>query len=155
LKLLIKQKVFSWGDKYDIYDEDGNAKYFVEAELFRIGHVVHIYDKNQKEVGCIRQKLLTFMPKFELEIYGMTIGYLKKKFTFFRPRYELDYENWLVEGNVFAWDYDIVEGSKVIMHINKKLFTFGDTYELNIHDAKNEIICLLIAIGIDAANCGN
>lgn len=154
MKLLIKQKIFSWSDKYNIYDEDGNEKYTVEAELFRIGHVIHVYDRNNKEVGCIRQKLLTLLPKFELEVYGETIGILKKEFTFFRPRYNLDCNGWEIEGDIFSWDYNICDGSNIIMYITKKLFRFGDTYELEIFDSKNEIICLLIAIGIDAANCG-
>jgi uncharacterized protein YxjI len=34
MKLMIKQRVFSWGDTYDIYDEFGNAKYLVKAEVF-------------------------------------------------------------------------------------------------------------------------
>ena len=33
MKLLIKQRVFSWTDSYDVYDEDGDAKYFVKAEF--------------------------------------------------------------------------------------------------------------------------
>ena len=38
MKLLMKQRVFSWTDTYDVYDEAGNKKYFVKAELFRLGH---------------------------------------------------------------------------------------------------------------------
>ena len=34
MKLLMKQRVFSWTDTYDVYDEAGNKKYFVKAELF-------------------------------------------------------------------------------------------------------------------------
>ena len=30
MQLLIKQRVFSWSDTYDIYDEDGNQKYFIK-----------------------------------------------------------------------------------------------------------------------------
>lgn len=37
MKLLIKQRVFSWTDTYDVYDEDGNPKYFVKAEFFCSG----------------------------------------------------------------------------------------------------------------------
>lgn len=30
MQLLIEQRVFSWSDTYDIYDEQGNQKYFVK-----------------------------------------------------------------------------------------------------------------------------
>ena len=33
MKLLVKQRVFSWTDSYDVYDENENAKYFVKAEF--------------------------------------------------------------------------------------------------------------------------
>ena len=38
MKLLIKQRVFSWTDTYDVYDENENRKYFVKTEMFRMGH---------------------------------------------------------------------------------------------------------------------
>ena len=38
MKLLIKQRVFSWTDTYDIYDEDENVRYFVKGDFFSIGH---------------------------------------------------------------------------------------------------------------------
>lgn len=44
MKLLIKQRLFSWTDAYDIYDEQGNARYFVKAEFLALGHQLHVYD---------------------------------------------------------------------------------------------------------------
>ena len=34
MKLYIKEKVFSWGDKFTVKDEYGNDKYFVQGEVF-------------------------------------------------------------------------------------------------------------------------
>ena len=33
-QLLIKQKVFSWTDTYDVYDSQGYPRYFVKADMF-------------------------------------------------------------------------------------------------------------------------
>ena len=33
MKLYIKEKVFSWGDKFTVKDELGNDKYVVEGEV--------------------------------------------------------------------------------------------------------------------------
>lgn len=68
MRLLIKQRVFSWTDSYDVYDENENAKYFVKAEFFSLGHQLHVYDRNNRELGVIRQRLLTLLPAFEIEI---------------------------------------------------------------------------------------
>ena len=34
MKLYIKQKVFSWNDKFSVYDANGEERYFVEGEFF-------------------------------------------------------------------------------------------------------------------------
>ena len=38
MRLLIKQRVFSWTDTYDVYDEYEHPKYFVKAEFLTLGH---------------------------------------------------------------------------------------------------------------------
>lgn len=55
MKLLFKQRFFSWFDSYDIYNEDGQVIYQVEGKL-SWGHKLVIYDANGNEVGyCIRK----------------------------------------------------------------------------------------------------
>ena len=43
MKLLFKQRLFSWFDSYDIYDEFGNTVYVVKGQL-SWGHKLVIYD---------------------------------------------------------------------------------------------------------------
>ena len=43
MKLLFKQRMFSWFDSYDIYDESGNTVFVVKGEL-AWGHLLRIYD---------------------------------------------------------------------------------------------------------------
>lgn len=57
MKLLIKQRVFSWSDTYDIYDENENPKYFVKGEILSLGHRLHVYDAAGNEVGLIKEKI--------------------------------------------------------------------------------------------------
>lgn len=41
MRLLFKQRFFSWFDSYDIYDEDGSTGFTVEGKL-AWGHCLHI-----------------------------------------------------------------------------------------------------------------
>ena len=50
VKLLFKQRLFSWFDSYDIYDEAGNTVYVVKGQL-SWGHKLVIYDAYGNEVG--------------------------------------------------------------------------------------------------------
>ena len=99
MKLLIRQRVFSWSDTYDVYDETGSPKYYVKAEVWTLGHRIHVYEHGTgEEVGLIQERLLTMMPKFEISARGRSLGRVDKRFTLFRPRYEVDYLNWQVLG---------------------------------------------------------
>lgn len=91
MKLLIKQRVFSWTDTYDIYDENGNPKYFVKAEFFRLGHQLHVYDSADREIGMVKQRIFTLLPAFDIEIDGQPFGSIEKQFAFFKRKYNLDY----------------------------------------------------------------
>ena len=77
MQLLIKQRVFSWTDTYDIYDEWNNPKYFVKAEFFSLTHQLHVYDNNEREIGIIHQKMFTLLPTFEIEVDGEIRGVIK------------------------------------------------------------------------------
>ena len=77
MQLLIKQRVFSWSDTYDIYDEQGNQKYFVKNEFISLGHRLHVYDAAHNEIGFIKQKLFCFLPTFEIEWNGQLMDISK------------------------------------------------------------------------------
>lgn len=155
MKLLIKQRVFSWTDSYDIYDENGNQKYFVKSELIALGHQLHVYDANHNEIGMIKQKLFSFLPAFYIEIGGREIGSIQKKFTFLKPKYEIDYNGWRCEGDFLGWDYDVYSGCSSIIHISKQLLSWGDTYVIDFANPEDELLGMMLVIAIDAANCAD
>ena len=55
MKLLFKQRLFSWFDSYDIYDEFGNTVYVVKGQL-SWGHKLVIYDADGNEIGMVVQR---------------------------------------------------------------------------------------------------
>ena len=153
MKLLIKQRVFSWTDTYDVYDEERNPKYFVKAEFLALGHQIHVYDRFDNEIGMVKQKLFTLLPAFEIEIGGRNFGRIQKKFSFFKPKYDLEYNGWRCEGDFLAWNYDVYSGCSAVVHISKEILHWGDTYVIDIFNPEDEIMALMLAIAIDAANC--
>lgn len=153
MKLLIKQRVFSWSDTYDVYDEDGNVKYFVKGEFLSLGHRLHVHDAYQNEVGLIKEKFFSFLPVFDIEINGMELGRIEKKFTWLKPKYEVELNGWSVEGDFLGWEYDVFSGSSSVIHITKEWLHWGDTYVIDFVDPADELMGLLLVLSIDAANC--
>ena len=152
-KLLIKQRVFSWSDTYDVYDESENIKYFIKAEIFSFGHRLHVYDAGQREVGLVKQKIMTLLPAFEIVINGVVQGHIEKKISVFKPKYEVDFNGWRVEGNFLGWEYQVYLDGSPVIHISKEVLRWGDTYVLDFANPSDELMGLLLVIAIDAANC--
>ena len=154
MQLYIKQRIFSWTDSYDVYDETGEARYEVKADFLTLGHQIRVYDKRTgREMGSIHEKLFTLFPRFDIVVDGHHRGSIQKEFTFLRPKYQVDYRGWDVEGDFLGWDYRVTAGSREIMRISKELFNWSDTYVLRYDDPANEMPGLLLVLAIDAANC--
>ena len=102
MKMLFKQRLFSWFDSYDIYAEDGSTLFTVEGKL-SWGHCLHILDARGEHIGTVQEKVMTFLPKFELYAYGEYLGCLQREFTLFTPRYTFDCSDWEIEGNWTEW----------------------------------------------------
>lgn len=153
MRLYFKQRFFSWFDSYDIYDEAGNTVYTVEGKL-SWGHCLHILDAGGTHVGTVRERVFTFLPKFELYERDAYIGCIQKEFTFFTPRFDIDCSGWQVQGSFLEWDYTVTEpcGAPVAA-ISKELFHWTDTYVIDVLDPRNALRVLMLVLAIDAEKC--
>ena len=126
MKLLFKQRLFSWFDSYDIYDESGRAVFTVEGKP-SWGHKLHILNAQGGHIGTVKQVVLTFLPKFELYVGEQYVGSIHKEFTFFKPRFQVDCNGWQVEGDLWGWDYRIRDGyGRTVAAVSKELFNWTD-----------------------------
>lgn len=154
MRLLFKQRFFSWLDSYDIFDEEGNTIFKVEGKL-AWGHRLEIYDAAENHLGTVKEEVLTFLPRFLILINGVPVGKIHKELTLFRPKFTLDFNGWTVEGDFFQWDYTVKDGSEIIMRASKKVWNFTDTYEIDVVKPENVLYSLMIVLAIDAAKCSS
>lgn len=152
MKLLFKQRAFTWFDSYDIFDEAGDTVYTVQGRL-AWGHRLEISDAAGNYLGQVRQEVLTFRPRFSLFIGENCVGQLQKEFALFKPVFTLDCNGWEIEGNFWEWDYRVTEGSRIVMTVSKELFHWTDTYQMDIADPRDALLCLMIVLAIDAEKC--
>ena len=149
MKLYIKQKVFSWGDRFTVKDEMGNDKYTVEGEIFSWGKKLHVYDQAGTEVAFIKQEVWSWMPRYYVFCGDRQVAEIKKEFTFFFPKYSIEGLGWEIDGSFMAHDYEITKAGLPIVTIRKEWMTWGDTYELDIADSRDEIVALAVVLTID------
>lgn len=153
MKLLFKQRIFSWIDSYDIYDENGNTVYIVKGQI-SFGHRLKIYDAANKEIGILKERVLTWLPIFDIYEGENKIGSISKEMTLFKPKYDIDFNGWHVEGNYMEWDYTITDrNGGTVATVSKELFKLSDTYVLDIVNPQDALHVLMFVLAIDAEKC--
>lgn len=150
MKLYIKQKVFSLGERFYVKDEAENDVYYVEGSFFRIPKKFEIFTLDDKLVVTIERQMFRLQTHYNITTYDETVT-IKRNFTFLRKRFQVLEKNWSVQGDFLAHNYDITSGLETIMHIQKHWFTWGDSYELNINKSENALLALAIVIVVDAS----
>lgn len=153
MRMLFKQRFFSWFDSYDIYGSDGSKLFTVEGKL-AWGHCLHILSPAGEHIGTVRERVLTFLPRFELYEGERRVGEIKKEFTLLRPRFTIVGSDWSVEGRIMEWDYTIQSASRgTVATITKELFHWTDTYVIDVADAGDALRALMVVLAIDAEKC--
>ena len=153
MKLIFKQRFFSWFDSYDIYDETGHIVYQVEGKL-AWGHKLVIYDRSGNEVGTVLEKVMTLLPKFEIYKNNASIGCLSKELSFFTPHYNIDYNGWHIDGTLTEWNYTIIDANHTpVAIISKEIFNLTDTYVIDVKNHESALDTLMFVLAIDAEKC--
>lgn len=151
MKLLIREKVFSWSDRFTVTDEMGSPRYTVEGEMFSWGKKLHVYDGAGREAAYIEQKVMSFLPRYRVYVGDSLIGEVVKEFSFFRPKYSVLGAGWDVEGEFWEHCYTVSRDGRPVVSIDKEWFTWGDCYTLDIADPADEIYALALVLAIDCA----
>ena len=150
MRLLFKQRFFSWFDSYDIYDERGATVFSVEGKM-SWGHRLHIHNARGEHIATLKQRVMTFLPRFELYEGERYIGCITKEFSFFRPHFSVDCNGWTVSGEFMEWDYQIEDAAgRVVATVSKELFHMTDTYVIDVPDYENALHALMVVLAIDA-----
>ena len=153
MKMYFKQRMFSWFDSYDIFDEAGNTIYTVEGKI-SWGHRLHVLNQYGEHIGTVKQKVFSFMPTFEIYENEQYLGSIHKEFSFIIHEYNVDFKGWNVHGDMFEWDYEIYdENNEVTAIISKELFNWTDTYTIEVKKAEDALYALMLVLAIDAEKC--
>lgn len=153
MKLLFKQKLFSWFDSYDIFNEVGETVYTVKGEL-AWGHLLRIYNNQGVSIASVKEKVFSWLPRFEMYVGEQYTGCIKKEFTFLKPKFSVDFKGWKVDGDWFEWDYNILDFSgHCVATVSKELWNWTDTYIIDVLNPEDALYVLMLVIAIDAEKC--
>ncbi len=150
MKLYLKQHIFTWGDRFTVYDADGNDCYYAEGEIFTWGKRLHLYSVDGDEAAYIQQKVFSFLPRYYISKNGVQIAEVVKEFTFFHSEYAVNGLGWTASGDFFSHEYAVYDGSETVAAVSKQWFTLGDAYEIDISAGTDVDAVLSVVLIIDA-----
>lgn len=110
MDLYMKERIFSFKDQFKIYDQKENEVYRVEGSFFSFGDQLQITDMDGNLLAEINQKLMSFLPRYEISINGETVCEVTKKLTFFKPKFEISKLDWAIDGDLWNQDFQVTDG---------------------------------------------
>ncbi len=151
MKFYVKQKVFSLKDKFFIRDEQQNEVYQVQGKFMSITNKLELQNLDGDIILKSNRKVFTLFPTYY--IYDRNeelLVTIKKKFSI-RPKFTIikGHKELEVEGSFFAHSFQVIDGTNVLASISKKVFSFGDSYEIIINEESEKEVFLFLVIIID------
>ena len=84
MRYYIKSKLFKIKEDFWVKNNKGEDSYFIDKEFFSFGLQFRVIENNN-EIYKVREKLLKFMPSYEIyDANDNIIGMVKKQLTFFK-----------------------------------------------------------------------
>jgi len=150
MRMLFKQRMFSWLDSYDIFGEDGATLYTVKGQL-AWGHCLKVFNAQGQELGMVKENMLTFLPKFEIWRGGESVGTICRELTLLKPKYSIDFKGWHIEGSWTEWNYTILDEHQTeVASVYKELLHWTDTYVIDVSRREDALWALMFVLAIDA-----
>ena len=71
MKLVLKEKVFTLKERFNVTDEQEQPLYSVEGKFFSWGHQLDIEDASGAHMAHIKQKVFALLPRYFITCDGM------------------------------------------------------------------------------------
>jgi uncharacterized protein YxjI len=153
MRYIMKQKLFSFGDKFAIRNEKDEDVFFVNGEVFSLGHKLSFEDAQGNELLYISQKVLSFQPTYQLYRGGEHVATIQKElFTFFKCAFDIhidDKGDLSAEGDLSDHEYTFNRDGEAIAQVSKQWFSWADTYGVEIADGEDPLLILASTVVID------
>jgi uncharacterized protein YxjI len=153
MRYQIKEKFWSLGgDKFHIYDAQGNEAFYVQGAAFSWGDKLSFQDMRGNELAFISQKLLSFKPRYEIYRNSELFAEVVKEFSWSGKKFTLDVpgpNDYSIEGSFWRHQYAFTRSGQTVARVSKEKWTWSDAYGVDIIDGEDDVSILCAAIVID------
>lgn len=151
MRFQVKQKIFSFGDKFTIKDENMKDFFQVNGKVFSLGDKLTILDMMGNELFYIEQKLFRLFAEYTIYKLDCPVATIKQKFSLFGSKFDIisDYGSYTIVGRPLNYNFEVYNNNKLIATVSKQFFSLSDTYGVDIDDQEDYGFILGLVIIID------
>lgn len=148
----IKERLFSFGAKFDVFNEYGKEEFLVEADKFDIGKNINIYTSNKSEkLLYMKQQLRIGAHKYIVyDKNSNEIAIIEKQFMV--PKYDIEGSVGSIKmesSSFLGRHYSITKDGYIIGKIDKQLTLGRVRYNLEVIDEKYSVLLVGLLVMID------
>ena len=152
MRFILRQKIFSLRDVFQIKDENDEPAYEIVSKILALRRTFVMRDRDENEVAVIKRKIFAIRPTFYLTFADGSKALLKKKFfSWFSSKYFLNFngQDIVILGDFLEHEYDFLIDDEPIASVSKKWFSWTDTYGVDLADEKIAPLVLACVVIID------
>lgn len=148
----IKEKFWSWGNKFSITDADEQLAFYVAGKAFSWGDQLSFQDASGNELAFISQKLLSWKPRYQITVDGSIFAEVVKEWTWFNKKFTLDVpgpNDYTIDGSFWEHEFTFQRSGRAVAKVSKKYWAWTDSYGVDIIDDEDDVSILCACIVID------
>ncbi len=156
MSLMVKQSAFKNFDRSEVFDDEGNVRWYIKRERIALGYNINVYDLENNKVASILQRVTSFNPRFDITVDGKKFATINKVTTMFKPKYDIEGVTWQLDGDFYMHNFKVYsQFGGLVMSQHKQWFTWGDTFIIDYSKQSDELYCLCVALALDAADANS
>jgi uncharacterized protein YxjI len=152
---VIRERFFSFGDDFDVLDEQGNKVLHVDGKVLTVRDKVVIEDVHGEEVASVHRHLIALRPTYEIRIGGEKAAEVRKKlFTPFRDKFTIDVpgpDDLEMKGDLLDHEYVIEQDGREVAAVSKRWLTIRDTYAVQVTADVDPLLIIGSVLALDLA----
>ena len=152
---VIRAKLFSIGDDFDITDDSGRVAYHVDGKALSVRNRLVIEDPEGQEVASVARHLVAMRPTYAVTIGGEKAADVRKHFfTPFRDKFTIDVpgpDDLEVSGDLLDHEFTIERDGDQVARVSKRWFSLRDTYGVDVAEGADHLLVLASVLAVDLA----
>jgi len=148
----IREKFWSMGNRFTITDAEEQPVYQVRGKPFSWGSKLSFQDMAGGELAFIDQKLMSWKPRFRIEIHGRLIAEMVREFSWLKQTFTLDIpgpNDYTIDGSFWCHEYQFRRKDREVALVSKKMWCWSDSYGVQIVEGEDDVAILCACIVID------